>query len=177
MSTLLLIGAGLLLASFQRIMSVPRGFQTENVISVELSLSSGKYQTAEQRISTYRRIDEAVATLPGVRAAGYLLSMPLERPGYIMPAIRQGSENLPFTAQNMSMFIHASSGAFSALGVQLRKGRLFVEGEQGLVAVMSETAAERVFGGEDTIGKKFRYWVDSTKDHWFTVVGVVGDAR
>jgi hypothetical protein len=103
--------------------------------------------------------------------------MPLERPGYIMPAIRQGAENLPFTALPMSTFIHASSGTFSALGIQLRKGRLFVEGEQGLVAVMSETAAERVFGGEDTIGKKFRYWVDSTKDHWFTVVGVVGDAR
>jgi len=71
-----------------------------------------------------------------------------------MPAIRQGAENLPFTALPMSTFIHASSGTFSALGIQLRKGRLFVEGEQGLVAVMSETAAERVFGGEDPIGKK-----------------------
>jgi predicted permease len=177
LSTLLLIGAGLLLASFQRVMNVGRGFESEHVFAVDLALPVTKYLTSEQRISAFRRIDAAVSSLPGVRAAGYLVGIPLERPGYIMPAIRAGSENLAFSSLPVSTFIHASSGTFSALGIQLRKGRLFVEGEQGLVAVLSETAAQRVFGVEDPIGKRFRQWVDSTKDHWFTVVGVVGDAR
>jgi putative ABC transport system permease protein len=77
LSTLLLIGAGLLLSSLQRVMHATRGFQSENIVSVDLSLPSSRYETMQLRTAFFRRLSEAVHSLPGVLHAGYISSMPL----------------------------------------------------------------------------------------------------
>ena len=71
-----------------------------------------------------------------------------------------------------------SSDYFRTLGIPLRSGRLFTPGEQPLVAVISEKAAQRVWPGQNPIGKRVQDHVGPTRrNHWFTVVGVVGDVR
>ena len=74
--------------------------------------------------------------------------------------------------------MHVSSDYFQTVGIPLRSGRLFNPGEPPLVAVVAgEKAAQRVWPGQNPIGKRVRHPYDPTKNHWFTVVGVVGDVR
>jgi predicted permease len=176
LTTLLLIGAGLLLFSFQRVMNVPRGFEVENIHTVGLSLPD-KYRTFEQRVSFFRQVHEAVAAVPGVERSGYGSGGPLLGVGSTAPAIKEGTDNLPLAALPMASWMSVSSGYFGTLGIPLRSGRLFAEGEPGRVALVSETAAQRVWPGEDPIGKKIRHMADRAGRHWFTIIGVVGDVR
>ena len=177
LSLLLLIGAGLLFASFQRVMNVARGFQVENILAVNLALPEIKYRTGERNISVFRRVLEGVSSLPGVRYTGYTNALPLDGPPEQGPAFKPGTDNLPVDAHPMTSYLHVSSDYFPALGIPLRAGRLFKPGEKELVAVVSEGAARRVWPGENPIGQKVRSGVDPTKNHWFTVIGVVGDVR
>jgi putative ABC transport system permease protein len=177
LSTALLIGAGLLLASFQRVVNVSRGFQVENIVTVDLAVPEIKYRPAERNIFFFRAVLEAVSSLPGVRFAGYTNALPLEYPPETGPAFKPGSENLPLHALPMTTFLHVSSDYFPAVGIPLHAGRLFRPGEKELVAVVSDAAARRVWPGENPIGRKIRPEYDPTKNHWFTVVGIVDDVR
>jgi putative ABC transport system permease protein len=174
----LLIGAGLLLASLVRVLSVPRGIRMENVISVNLAVPETQFQDAGRRISFFRRVLEGVSSLPGVQYAGYTSGLPLGDPLEISPAVPEGSsENLPLDARPVTAFAQVSADYFPAVGIPLRSGRLFRPGEKQLVALVSESAARHVWPNQNPIGKQVRRFVDPNKNHWFTVVGVVGDVR
>ncbi len=93
LSTLLLIGAGLLLGSLQRILNVPRGFVTRNVVAVDLRVPESTYRTADQQRSFYRRVLEGVSSIPGVRQAGYSEALPLvQKWGGFMIVREDGAE-------------------------------------------------------------------------------------
>lgn len=178
LSALLLIGAGLLLASFERVMSVPRGFDAENIHAALLALPPGKYQTFEQKLSFFRRVDESVTAIPGIAHAGYANALPLlvgEGGASLSPAIKEGGEDTPLAELPASVWMSANASYFPTLGIALRAGRLFTEGERDHVAVVSETAARRIWPGEYPIGKRIRHTADRARTHWFTVIGVVGD--
>ena len=76
LTTVLLICAGLLLASLERILNVPRGFESENLLALDLRLSEATYRTPEQQRSFFRRVLEDVASIPGVLHTGYSRSTP-----------------------------------------------------------------------------------------------------
>ena len=177
LSTLLLIGAGLLLTSFQHVMSVPRGFEVNDVIGVDLSVPETKYRTFEQKLSFFRRVKEEMAALPGVRQLAYSSFLPLIGPGEGGPAIPEGTEKLPIGERPFSAWHRVGSEYFAAMGTPMLAGRTFEEGERELVAVVSQTAAQRLWPEENPIGKKFRLGGDPTKSHWFRVVGELADLR
>jgi predicted permease len=177
LSTLLLIGAGLLLASFQRVMQVPRGFDSENIIAVDLSVPQAKYNTFEQKLSFFDRVLGGIAALPTVRQASYANGVPLASPAEEAPAVLPGRENLAFYESPQASWWHIGSGYFAVMGIPILAGRTFEENEQELVAVVSETAARRIWPGENPIGKKFRHPIDPIKTNWFQVVGIVKDVR
>jgi predicted permease len=177
LSTLLLIGAGLLLASFQRVMHAPRGFESNNIIAVDLSVPQAKYVTFEQKLAFFDRVLEEVAALPSVRLVSYANGVPLVFPWHseLMPVVLPGRENLPVYESPIANWWHISSGYFAAMGIPMLAGRAFVGKEKEPVAVVSETAARRLWPGENPIGKKFRHSFDPM--NWFQVIGVVKDVR
>jgi predicted permease len=177
MSTLLLIGAGLLLASFQRVMHAPRGFESDNIIAVDLSVPQAKYVTFEQKLAFFDRVFEKVAALPSVRLVSYANGVPLVFPWHSeqVPVVLPGRENVPFYESPIANWWHISSGYFAAMGIPMLGGRTFQEKEKEPVAVVSETAARSLWPGENPIGKKFRHPLDPK--NWFQVVGVVKDVR
>jgi putative ABC transport system permease protein len=177
LSTLLLIGAGLLLASFQRVMHAPRGFESNNIIAVDLSVPQAKYITFEQKLAFFDRVLEEVAALPSVRLASYSNGVPLVFPWHSeqMPVVLPGRENLPFYESPFANWWHISSGYFDAMGIPMLAGRTFQEKEKEPVAVVSETAARRLWPGENPIGRKFRHSFQPM--NWFQVIGVVKDVR
>jgi predicted permease len=94
-----------------------------------------------------------------------------------MQAVKEGNDNAPVAELPVSAWLAVSSGYIPTMGIPLRSGRLFADRETGRVVVVSETAARRIWPGENPIGKKVHSFMDTTKDHWFTVIGVAGDVH
>jgi predicted permease len=180
LSTVLLIGAGLLLGSLQRILNLPRGFVTRNIATVDLRIPNSTYRTADQQRLFYRRMLERASSIPGVLQAGYSGALPLiQKWGGFMIVREDGSEYRSLwhdqAKGNFATAIEVSSGYFSTLGIPLRSGRIFAdEGEQELVAVVSESAAKRIWPNETPIGKRFRH---DSEQRWTRVIGIVADTR
>jgi putative ABC transport system permease protein len=173
LSLLLLIGAGLLVRSFARLLEVPPGFEPRGALTVQLSLADTKYPDNAKRAAFFLRIAERVAALPGVTAAGLAGALPLT--GVSDQFVRipgwSGDRDPGYDAD----YDACTPGYFRAMGIPLRRGRFF-EPEDFVgtrrVALINETMARACFPDEDPIGRQLRYGTDA-----YEIVGVVGDVR
>jgi putative ABC transport system permease protein len=175
LAVVLLIGAGLTLRSFARLLSVNPGFRTANVAVIGVSLPPARYPTPPARRAVWDQMFAALLALPGVEAAGTAQvtpltgnnwTVPFERPEHPMPA----GERPPDVGWQA-----ASAGFFRALQIPLRAGRLFDDrdtSETTPVTIVSESIAARYFPGEDPVGKRIKLGKNLLE-----IVGVVGDIR
>jgi putative ABC transport system permease protein len=175
LSVLLLVGAGLLLRSFVRVMNVDRGFKTENVLIADLSLSPTRYVEIIHRREFYRRLLEQVDRLPGVRASGIASTAPLSKEGSVTVIIAEGAPQVPAVERPLVDRRYVSPGYFETMDIPLRHGRLFDESDgKQAVAILSEKITRLLWPGEDPIGKWIR---DGDSTPATKIVGVVGDIR
>ena len=179
LSLVLLIGAGLLVRSYQRITNANPGFDPVNVLSVRVALPGFKYNTPDAIIAFYKRLEDRLAALPGVEHVGsnYLLPLssvalgwePITVDGYVPKA---AGEDLIIASSG-----YVSPEYFRAMGIPLLKGRYFddrdVRGAPD-VAIVDDKLAERFWPGQDPIGKRMRR---GDSGPWRTVVGVVADTK
>jgi putative ABC transport system permease protein len=171
----LLAGAGLLLQSLWRLLRVDTGFNTENVVTLEMSLPPARYPETEQISGFYHRLLERIAPLPGLRHAGLVNILPLSGgysgDGFLIDERGEVKPGLEPTAEHRCI----SEGYFEALGVPLKRGRLFTarDDERAVkVGVINEAMARAFFPGEDPLGKHLKY-----NDVSREIVGIVGDIR
>jgi len=178
LSLVLLIGAGLLIRSYQRIAAASPGFNARNVLSLRLSLPAARYNTPEAVASFYKRLDERVKALPGVETVGtsYLLPLSSVSLGW-EPVSIEGYVPKPGEDLIISRTGFVSPDFFQTMGIALLKGRAFTEhdrkGEQE-VAIVDDKLAERFWPGQDPLGKRVRR---GQSGPWRVVVGVVRDQR
>ncbi len=177
LALVLLVGAGLLLRSFVRLLDRSPGFDASRTITMRISLPQARYGGDGQRAQFLDRFFQQVDALPGVQASGAISFLPLTGLGAAtsmqivgQPVPPQGQE--PVT--DVRVITH---GYLKTMGVPLLKGRLFNEQDasdaKGRV-VINETMALKHWPGEDPIGKRVRIAWDSLEDE---VIGVVGDVR
>jgi putative ABC transport system permease protein len=183
LSLVLLIGAGLLVKSFVSLLGEERGFRTEGVVTLTTQ-SWGYYPQPADRVNFVREVTERLARAPGVRAAGMASAVPL------METI--GAEQAPLAVEGapplaagetppMASYAAVSGELFEALGIPLRRGRIFDSRDRAdalRVALVNEAFARRYFPGQDPIGKRIA--VGRTQNGpppWLEIVGVVGDVR
>jgi putative ABC transport system permease protein len=177
LALVLLVGAGLLLRSFVRLLDRSPGFDASRTITMRISLPQARYGADGQRAQFLDRFFQQVDALPGVQASGAISFLPLTGLGAAtsmqivgQPVPPQGQE--PVT--DVRVITH---GYLKTMGVPLLKGRLFNEQDafdaKGRV-VINETMALKHWPGEDPIGKRVRIAWDSLEDE---VIGVVGDVR
>ena len=177
LALVLLVGAGLLLRSFVRLLDRSPGFDASRTITMRISLPQARYGGDGQRAQFLDRFFQQVDALPGVKASGAISFLPLTGLGAAtsmqivgQPVPPQGQE--PVT--DVRVITH---GYLKTMGVPLLKGRLFnvqdASDAKGRV-VINETMALRHWPGEDPIGKRVRIAWDSLEDE---VIGVVGDVR
>jgi putative ABC transport system permease protein len=177
MALVLLVGAGLVGRSFERLMRVDYGFRADGVFSASLALPNERYAQRDQRAAFYSEAARRLSATPGIRAVGFTNIAPFSG----------GNTNISFTAvgrqpASADEFLSAnwrsvSPGYFAAIGVALKKGRLFDEtdGVQApRVIVISETMARQIWPGVDPLGKHITLSGNPTP---WTVVGIVGDIR
>jgi putative ABC transport system permease protein len=181
LSLMLLVGAGLLIRSFLRLQAVDPGFNSSNLLTMQLDLSGPNYKKGSQVIAFQNQLLERVKHLPGVEYASTRSFVPIASDAsfaYLMFHI----EGRPVNAAEGSVAFYnaVSPDYFQTMMIPLRKGRSFsggdVRGSQN-VAIVNETLVRRYFGNEDPIGKRVTL-EDNPKDaDWVTVVGVVGDTK
>jgi putative ABC transport system permease protein len=179
LSMVLLVGAGLLIRSFLRLTEVPLGFESEHVLTAQVSLPSATYQEKHQRVAFFETLVDDVRTLPGVASAGAINFLPLKG---LASATRfwAGDKPKPEIGQEPVTDVRVVSGDyFQALGIPLTRGRLFNAGDSrdGVhVLVINETMARQIWPGENPLGKQLHInWDDPNVGE--TIIGVVGDIK
>ncbi|HEV2234722.1 MAG TPA: FtsX-like permease family protein, partial [Terriglobia bacterium] len=177
LALVLLIGAGLLIKSFYRVLSVDPGFTTEHVLTLNLSLADSRYPQAIQKRAFYFEVLRRVESLPGVRSAAFVDSLPLS-PYQMKMMIRTQTASERGVASDTNLLLSqltVSPAYFSTLGIPLVKGRTFTDADDEQapkVAVINETMARHMWPGEDPIGKELPLMNDK-----INVVGVIADTR
>jgi putative ABC transport system permease protein len=175
LALVLLIGAGLMLRSFDRVLHVEPGFEPERVLTLATDLPAARYAQPEQRIGFYRDVVERLRAIPGVDAAAAVTYVPLSGGDLLYSFRIEGRPPAPDGIDPSANYAAVTSDYFRAIGIPLLRGRLFSEhdGASGAaVAIIDETFAHRFFPGEDPIGK--RVLITNYNSAWREIVGVVG---
>jgi predicted permease len=173
LSLMLLIGAGLLIRSFVRLQSVPPGFATDRVLTMQIAATGPKYRENIPLANLYQEIEKRVAHLPGVVAEGVVSVLPLT--GSVGWGQISVEGYAPPPGQELQVDLRtASADYFRALGIPLIRGRFFSEhdtADAAKVMIIDEKFARRFWPNGDPIGKHL--WFDDPKK-FRTIVGVVG---
>lgn len=176
LTVVLLVGAGLLLKSFNRLRSTDLGVPLDT-LTLRFDLPDTRYNTPEKRVAFFEQLIARVRALPGVSSAGLVSSAPGQ--GWNGDDLMSIVEHPPLApGQGMDFQTRgADPDYFRAIGIPLLSGRSFQANERlerSDVALISKSAAEQYFPGEDPIGKHIRR---ITNEKTWEVIGVVGDVR
>jgi putative ABC transport system permease protein len=177
-SLVVLIGAGLLLRSFERLMSRDAGFKSEKLLTFNLPLPLSVDN--DRRTLLLTQTMDRLAELPGVEVVGACTGLPPETPQRVT---RYDVEGIPSTEENdtrWAWFMATTPGYFRALGTQLIAGRDFDPRDSKTsapVSIISAGLARRLFSDDDPIGKRIKLINPEQQPVWRTIVGVVGDIR
>ena len=180
LSLVLLIGAGLLLKSFQRLGAVELGFNAENTLTMVATLPRAKYDNAEKTLHFYGNAIENLRNSPGIKNVGLTTNLPFGDGGNVDGIIVEGQE--PPEGRNVSQSeqaeqVSVTPGTFQALGIPLLQGRDFQTSDHEkspLVAIVDEPLARRYWPAGDALGKRIQ---TTGGRQWLTIVGIVGGIK
>jgi len=175
----LLVGAGLLLRSFARILHVSPGFDVEGAIAADLAPAGPAYADADVRERYFEQGLRAAAALPGVTAVGANLILPTR--GRFGQTIEiEGYERATGEPWPTDEFRAVLPGYFVAMRQRILAGRDFSAADDAkapLVVLVNDAWARRYFPGKEVVGRRIKIDTERHRDAWWTIVGVVSDAR
>jgi predicted permease len=175
-----LAGSGLLLRSFQRLRAVQPGFNPENVATLWLSLPAARYKNDSAFTRFYAQLDNRIAELPGVRAAGLTSRLPLTNTGMNQnPLYPEDDASYVNKIPPLQVYTTTDGDYFRAMGIPLIAGRTFdrLDAQRGGEAMISQKTAVQFWKdstGQRALGKRFRSLPGGPL---YTIVGVVGNTR
>ena len=180
LGVVLMVGAGLLIRSFERLQRVDPGFNPHSIVALNFDLPSGRYNNAKTEIFNrefYRRIHE----LPGVKDAGGVMPVPLSGSRMMISFDIEG-KNIPERSQPSETMFIVTPRYFETMQIPLLRGRTFDERDQRSapkVLVVTQSFADKYFPGEDAIGKRIKPGANDEPgdEPWREIIGVVGDIR
>jgi putative ABC transport system permease protein len=186
-----LVGAGLLLRSFQHLLQVDPGFQTEHIVTMEVQqptlpyLESNQLPQEEQtklwlkQSLQFDQIAGQIRGLPGVKEVGGIDDLPLGTE--FRKAARfviEGQPAIAAGARPIAQFRSVSLGYFSALRIPLRAGRFFNQADWNIANILiNEAMARRFWPSGDALGKRIDLCSLDKKSCWYTIVGIVGNVH
>jgi putative ABC transport system permease protein len=189
LAVVLLVGAGLLIHSFVRLINVDPGFNPERVVVFNLSLPTSKYEYERHVRAFVSELTGKLRAMPGTKDVGVTFGRPLDN--MLMRTIFEVQGWPPSTPENRHVSdVHMTSpDFFKAMGIPLVRGRLYTAAEDRLeaapVIVVSQEFAKKFFPNEDPIGKFATFGIthDTAADGKGAVtvggqiVGIVGDVK
>jgi putative ABC transport system permease protein len=183
LALVLLIGAGLLIKSFSRLMEVHPGFRTAGVLTFQVTLTGG--ESSPQKVHFVEQLVERLKALPGVQAVAATDSLPLTDFSRIGVAEIEGRPPIDFSKVKRGEVTPVSRPTvtrdyFHAMGISVKNGRAFTSQDARPPAgslIVNETFEKHFFPGESAVGKRIRLMPGPAEARWQTVVGVVSDVR
>jgi len=179
---MLLVGAGLLLRSVHRLLSVDPGFPSENLLTFQMSVPRSGFGDAGARARLYGEVIDRIEEVPGVQSVAAATSLPLH-PAYVTTGFAiVGRQTRTPSAQELARFDSISPGYFRTLGVPLLRGRYFSRQDSvghPPVMIINDAMAERYWPNDDPLGEFVDLGStlnDGTSDQ-FEIVGIVGDIK
>jgi len=175
----LLVSAGLLLRSLQRLFVIDPGFDASQVLTMQVQESGHRFNDDGARARFFTQVLEAVRQIPGVASAAFTSQLPLSGDFESFGVQFQSDPN----DNSEAGFRYAvSPGYFEAMHIPLRRGRLLDEHDvpdSPQAVLLSESFAKRKFPGQDPLGQRVRVGPDIGRADrpWATIVGVVGDVK
>ena len=175
-SVVLLVGAALLVRSFNALQSVDPGFEAEGLATMTLTIAQENYPSRTDYMQFYRDIMERLEAVPGVASVGSVRRLPLrgggETAGFSIPGVFEPSDD---EAPDVEL-VHVGGDAFTALGVPVLEGRDFTrldDGDAPLRLVVSESFARTYSPDDPLVGRTILIYGDAEAE----VIGIVGDVH
>jgi putative ABC transport system permease protein len=172
LAIMLLIGAGLLLRSFARLLTQDPGFRQDRVLAMTVPLPLNAYPQASQIRGFFEELLNRASSLPGASNVGLSTDLPLDAQERDAPEIEgRDPGTFPGLAQSWIM-----GDYFGAMGITLKRGRVFTADERvgkSDVVIVSEAAARMYWPNQDPIGKRLKFM----GARWRTVIGVASDVK
>jgi putative ABC transport system permease protein len=178
LTLVLLIGAGLMVKSFIHLQQVDPGFNPDNLLTMHISLPRTRYNDARPQAEFFRQALEKVSSLPGVRTAAAVTTVPMAGRPVTWNFSVEGQAPLLLSEQPTTKWNAISSAYFETMGIPILRGRPFSEQdkrEAPPVAIINETMARRFFADQDPIGKRVIVAYDEMIPR--EIVGVVADVK
>jgi len=183
----LLIGAGLLLASFRRVLAIDPGFRPQSVVTASVSLPEARYAEETDMVGFHERALAGIRSIGGVESAGATSVIPFGGSYNDSVIMAEGYPMAPGESVISPARTEVTPGYFETMGIPLLSGRLFDEGDDGTagnVVLVDERLARKFWPDSDPVGKRM-YEADSAEDlvspsenvTWHRVIGVVGSIR
>ena len=196
LTLMLLVGAGLIGRSFQRLLAVNPGFVAQSAVAMTVSMPDPDDLAAKRKLAqSYQQLLVRLEAMPGVMNVGAIDALPLSGEGsngrFLIEEGGVTVDSMEAFSKKMTELLGtnrlgdaqhrvASAGYFSTMHIPLLRGRLFQESDgpdNPHVAVVSETLARRYFADSDPIGKQIQFGNMDGDLHLLNVIGVVGDVR
>jgi putative ABC transport system permease protein len=175
MSIVLLTGAGLLMKNFLTVMKINPGINTDNVLTMGITLPPAKYENDTRRRAFYDELMRRARSLSGVESAALINNLPLGQSDSSAGFLVEGVPDPPPGQQFDGGYRVCTPGYFKTMGVPVIRGREFTEADtadSSLVIIVNETLAKRFWPDGDALGEHLRFG----PTRW-EVVGVVGDVK
>ncbi len=180
LALVLLVRAGLLLRSIERLFGVPPGFDPSHLLTMEVQETGHRFDDDSVR---YRFLDQAlevVLQVPGVKSAAFTTLLPLSGDTDVYGVEFEGDNNS--IAADAAFRYAVTPGYCEEMGIPLRRGRMLDQHDMAgasVAVLISESLAKRRFPGREPIGQRLRMGpdIDRADRPWYTIVGVVGDVK
>ncbi len=176
LALMLLTGGALLLQTFVRLQSADLGFNPENVLVGFVNPPRTSYDTQAKTLAFYDQLLEQTNALPGVQKAALASVLPLSGDNDTNFSIEGRPAPSSQSDAPVTWYRLVSASYFDAMGMTMRRGRMFVEREATPSVVVNETFVRKFFPREDPLGRRVQLGGEAG-DPWFTIIGVVADAK
>ena len=181
LAVILLVGAGLLIKSFSRVVRMPGGFVTERVLTARVAVPATRYPDLAAVAGFYTRLTERIAALPGVESVGAGSGLPLAVASGDWSFDIEGRSRVNGRRPGATDWYVVTPGYFETLQIPVVAGRAVHPSDTATsprVVFINETAARSIFPGDDPVGKRIQLSRSRGYEQpWRTIAGVVADVR
>lgn len=179
LAVILVTASGLMFRSLISLQSVNPGFDSHNLITLEIELPDAKYHAPEQQATFQKQLLERIVTIPGVKSASTVDNLPFSGNAFNTSFTIEGRPAPSASERPRAFYRVVSTNYFPTMGIQFQRGDQFTDRETvdvPGVAIINDAAARKYWPGEDPIGKQIKRGRPESKNPWLRIIGIAGSA-
>jgi putative ABC transport system permease protein len=177
LSLVLLVNAGLLIRSFEKLLNVNVGFQPQRLLSLEYRLPRNKYAKEDVQWNFHKQVTEQIKQIPGVESVALVRGLPFSGNGGTTRVVLTDRELPVKGSEPEVMFNTVTANYFETMSIPFLRGRTFDDQQPNApsAVIINQTMANRYWPNQDPLGKQIKFIEQEGATG--TIIGVVGDTK